>query len=80
MVVLSWAVARRSAAGPSAGSMEKPMTATVDVQTLREATEDDVEAALFASYVQADLAGIEPDVLLEFWNRMIDQFAGVPGD
>jgi hypothetical protein len=50
--------------------------ATVDVQTLREATEDDVEAALADSYVEADLAGIDQAKLLEFWNRMIDQFVG----
>jgi len=43
---------------------------------LRDATEDDVEAALESSYAADVLHGIAPDVLLEFFNRMVDQMIG----
>jgi hypothetical protein len=47
---------------------------------LRNATEDDVAAALAGSYIAEDLAQVEPAALLEFWNRMLDQFIGERGD
>lgn len=46
------------------------------IDRLREATEDDVEAALKGSYVEEVCAGTEPAALLEFWNRMLDRFIG----
>lgn len=43
---------------------------------LRNATEDDVIAALEGSYVEDVLHGIAPDVLLEFFYRMIGVIVG----
>jgi len=52
----------------------------IDLRQLREATEDDVEAALAGSYVEEPLAGIERAALLEFFQRMLDRFAGERDD
>ncbi|HSQ95421.1 MAG TPA: hypothetical protein VLM18_04880 [Croceibacterium sp.] len=52
----------------------------IDPEALRNATEDDVEAALAASYVKDVCGHIEPAALLEFWNRMLDRFIGVRDD
>lgn len=43
---------------------------------LEDASEDDVERALEGSYVEGVLSGIAPDVLLEFFRRMIDARLG----
>lgn len=51
-----------------------------ELRLMREATEDDVEAALAGSYVEEDLAGVDRAALLEFWNRMLDRFVGVRDD
>jgi len=51
-----------------------------DLQRLREATEDDVEAALTGSYVEEQLAGIERAALLEYFNRMVDLIVGPRDD
>ena len=50
------------------------------VASLREADEDDVEAALADSYVADALQGIAPDVLLEFFRRMLDRLIGPEDD
>ena len=52
----------------------------LDRDALRNATEDDVAAALDGSYVETDLAHVEPAALLEFWNRMLDRFIGERDD
>lgn len=53
---------------------------SIDLQRLREATEDDAEAALRGSYVEDTFAGTERAALLEFWNRMLDRFCGARGE
>lgn len=50
---------------------------SVSVAELRAATEDDVQRALEGAYCQN--CG-EPDVLLEFFNRMIDVLVGEDDD
>ena len=45
-------------------------------EQLDAATEDDVIDALDGSYVEDALDSIAPDVLLEFFRRMIDQRLG----
>lgn len=55
-------------------AMEAALTDQRD--QLRSATEEDVERALAGSYVEDVLQGIAPDVLLEFWERMLDQRIG----
>ncbi len=52
----------------------------IDPEALRNATEDDVEAALAGSYVKDICGHIEPAALLEFWNRMLDRFIGERDD
>jgi len=47
---------------------------------LRNATEDDVEAALKGSYIEDVCGNVEPAALLEFWNRMLDRFIGERDD
>lgn len=44
--------------------------------TLRNATEDDIEAALEDSYAAEILDGIAPTVLLEFWSLMLQHMTG----
>ena len=46
------------------------------IERLREADEDDVEAALAGSYVEDVFAGTERAALLEFYHRMLDRFVG----
>ena len=46
------------------------------IAKLRNATEDDVTAALAGSYIEDTCAGTEPAALIEFWNRMLDSFIG----
>jgi hypothetical protein len=46
------------------------------LQTLRDATEDDIKASLEGSYAEEVLDGIEPTVLLEFWGLMLEHMAG----
>ena len=48
----------------------------IDFEALRNATEDDVQAALAGSCVQDLCADVEPAALLELWNRMLDRFLG----
>jgi hypothetical protein len=55
------------------------MTGT-DLSHLRNATEDDVQAALKGSYIEDECAGTHPAALLEFWNRMLDRFIGERDD
>jgi hypothetical protein len=50
------------------------------IEQMRNATEDDVEAALAGSYVEEAFTGTERAALLEFFQRMIDRFAGVRDD
>ena len=50
------------------------------IEQMRHATEDDVEAALKGSYVEDTFAAVERAALLEFWNRMLDRFAGARDD
>jgi hypothetical protein len=50
------------------------------IEQMRHASEDDVEAALAGSYVEATFAGTERAALLEFFQRMIDRIAGEPDD
>ena len=50
------------------------------ITRLRQADEDDVEAALADSYVADALQGIAPDVLLEFFKRMLDRLIGPEDD
>jgi hypothetical protein len=49
-------------------------------EQMRNATEDDVEAALSGSYVEEALAGTERAALLEFFQRMLDRFVGPRDD
>jgi hypothetical protein len=49
-------------------------------EPLRNAAGDDVEAALKGSYVVDVCGNVEAAALLEFWNRMLDRFAGERGD
>lgn len=48
----------------------------IDLETLGNATEDDVQAALAGSSVDAECANVEPVALLEFSNRMLDRLIG----
>ena len=41
------------------------------IERLRNADEDDVELALEGSYVEDVLGSVAPDVLLEFFKRML---------
>lgn len=52
----------------------------IDIERLRNATEDDVEAAMCDSYVEKELGGVERAALLEFWNCMLDRFLGARGE
>lgn len=74
-----WAAPRQgtcsggSRGGFSLGSSPRP-------RDLRDATEDDVIAALEGSYVGDVLQGIAPDVLLEFWGLMLNHMCGEQDD
>ena len=52
----------------------------IDSEALRNATEDDIQAALASSYVEDICGNVEPAALLEFWNRMLDRFLGERDD
>ena len=52
----------------------------VTPQVLRNATEDDVQAALAGSYIEDIRGNVEPAALLEFWHRMLDRFLGERDD
>jgi hypothetical protein len=45
-------------------------------EALRNATEDDVQAALTGNYVEDICGNVEPAALLEFWNRLLDRLPG----
>lgn len=53
---------------------------TDEINRLRNATEDDVIAAIEGSYVEDVLDGIAPDVLLEFWGLMLNHMSGNQDD
>jgi hypothetical protein len=57
------------------GGITKQM-AMDNFEVLRNATEEETEAALAGSYVQDICGNVEPAALLEFWNRMLDRFMG----
>ena len=50
------------------------------IERLRNATEDDVEAALAGSYVENIGGAVEPAALLEFYHRMLDRLVGERND
>lgn len=52
----------------------------INSETLRNATEDDVQAALAGSYVEDVLGHVGPAALLKFWNRMLGRLIGERGD
>lgn len=52
----------------------------IQPETLRNATEDDVQAALDGSYVEVICDNVEPAALLEFWHRMLDRLIGERDD
>ena len=52
----------------------------VDPEALRNATEDDVQAALAGSYVEDICGNVEPAALLDFWDRMLDRLIGKRDD
>lgn len=56
------------------------MSDNATTKRMREADEDDVEAALSGSYVEDVFAGTERAALLAFFQRMIDRFAGERDD
>jgi hypothetical protein len=50
------------------------------IEQMRNATEDDVTAALKGSYVEDICGATEPAALLEFFQRMLDRFVGARDD
>lgn len=52
----------------------------IEPEPLRNATGNDVEAALKDSYVEDVCGNAEAAALLDFWNRMLDRFAGERDD